>query len=105
MNRPFRVTSAAPGGLPAVPAHQDEIFKAHDFAEPDLIALHPKSCPGIVANGQVPERHIAMAFHLQYPARARRLGELLLRRHIGRAVGHCALQIRCLRQDCRDPNE
>ena len=43
VDRPFRMASSRPGQLLAVPIDQDEVAGAHDFAEPDAVALEPEA--------------------------------------------------------------
>ena len=80
------MAAAAAGDLLAVPIDQDEIVRAQDFAQPDLIALHPETAATGFAHREMAERHVAVAFHVENPAGARRLGQALAR--CGIHVGH-----------------
>ena len=89
---------AAAGDLPPVPVDQHEIVGAQHLAEPDPVALHPEPAPARIAQRQMTERHVAVAFHLENPAGARSLRELLAGRRVH--VDHRILSSSGRRSDC-----
>ena len=90
MDRPFRMAAARPGQLLAVPIDQDEIAGAHDFAEPDAVALEPEAAPLRIAQRQMAERHVAVALHLEDAAGARELFERFAQ--FGLGLTHSSVQ-------------
>ena len=67
-----------PGDLLAVPVDQHEIVGSQNFAKSDAVALHPETRARIVAHRQMPERHVAVAFHFEDSAGARGFGETVV---------------------------
>src|SRR5215468_3353385 len=82
MDGPFGMPPAVAGDLAAVPIDQHEIVGSRHLAEPDAVALHPEAASAALAHRQVPERHVAVAFHLKNPTGARGLAEALVGRCI-----------------------
>ena len=57
----------------AVPIDQDEVAGTHDLAEPDAVALEPETLAVGIAQRNMAQRHVAVAFHLENTAGAREL--------------------------------
>src|SRR5580700_6751365 len=79
MDRPLGMAPAAAGDLSAVPIDQHEIVGAQNFAQPDLVALHPNAAAAGPAHREVAQGHVAVPLHVENPAGARRLGQALAR--------------------------
>ena len=59
-----------------VPIQQDKVVGVQYFTKAHPIALHPEAAPIRRAQGQVAERHVAVAFHFEDSAGAGEVIEL-----------------------------
>ncbi len=73
MYGPFGMPAAFTCDFFPVERHQNEILRAAYFPETYPVPFHPKTAALRVPKRQVPQRKIAMSFHLQNAASARKL--------------------------------
>ena len=79
MDRPFRMQAAFTCELVSVHVDQHEVGGTLDLAEAETVPLQSEASSQRITQGKMPERKIAVAFHLEFPAGARQSLERLVR--------------------------